>query len=60
MYDNVWGTPSNFGTVSGLTVSMETAAKRDTHFEFTGISRSKYYIFQVWNKANPGEAGESA
>ena len=48
-YDNVWGTPSDFGRVSWLTVSMETA---DTHFEFTGISKSMYYIFQVHNEAN--------
>ena len=46
-FDNVWDTPSDFQKVFGLTVSMETA---DTHFEFTGISRLKYYIFQVRNK----------
>ena len=55
-FDNVWGTPFDFETVTRLTESMETAAKRDTHFEFTGISRSKYYIFQVHNEAGADDA----
>ena len=51
-FENVWATPSDFGRVSSLTLSTATAAKRDTHFQFTGISRSKYYIFQVHNEAD--------
>ena len=51
-FENVWGTPSDFGRVFSLTLSTATAAQRDTHFEFTGISRSKYYIFQVHNEAD--------
>ena len=51
-FDNVWGIPSDFGRVSSLTVSTATAARRDTHYEFTGITRSKYYIFQVHNEAD--------
>ena len=50
-FSSVWATPSDFETVSGLNRSMETAAKRATKFEFRGISRSKYYIFQVHNEA---------
>ena len=51
-YDNILDTPSDFGRVFSLTLSTATTAQRDTHFEFTGISRSKYYIFQVHNEAD--------
>ena len=50
-FDTIWATPGDFETVSTLTTSMETAAKRATQLEFTGITRSKYYIFQVHNEA---------
>ena len=50
-YRHVYDTPDDFALVSNPNPWRDTVNRRDTHFEFTGISRSQYYLFQVHNEA---------
>ena len=51
-YRHVYDTPEDFASVSNPNPWRNTANRRDTHFAFTGISRSQYYLFQVRNEAS--------
>ena len=50
-YRHVYDTPDDFALVSNPNPWRDTVNRRDTHFEFIGISKSLYYLFQVHNEA---------